>query len=235
MATPQRPGSEELTTAPVDATTVDDPPGTDRWLTVPNAITFVRLLLIPVFVYLLFGEDDRAGAAVLLAVLGATDWVDGFLARRWKQVSTVGKILDPTADRLLLAVGVISILIDGSVPVWIAVLTFLREGLVAVTALTLAGMGARRIDVTWAGKAGTFGLMFAYPFFLAGNSTLSWATPPTCSPTCAPSPASPSATGRQPATCRSPVRRSARGGRGRWPAGEGGDHGRWGGHPACAR
>jgi len=81
----------------------------------------------------------------------------------------------PTADRLLLAVGVVSILIDGSVPVWIAVLTFAREGLVAVTALTLASMGAKRIDVTWAGKAGTFGLMFAYPLFLAGNSTLSWA------------------------------------------------------------
>ncbi len=175
MATDRRPDPDELTTAPVDATTSDDPPSTDRWLTVPNAITTVRLLLIPVFVYLLFGKDDRAGAAVLLAVLGATDWVDGFLARRWKQVSTVGKILDPTADRLLLAVGVISILIDGSVPVWIAVLTFLREGLVAVTALTLAGMGAKRIDVTWAGKAGTFGLMFAYPLFLAGNSELSWA------------------------------------------------------------
>jgi cardiolipin synthase len=159
MATERRPTQDELTTAPVDATTTDDPPTTDRWLTVPNAITMVRLLLIPVFVYLLFGRDDRAGAAVLLAVLGATDWVDGFLARRWKQVSTVGKILDPTADRLLLAVGVISILIDGSVPVWVAALTFLREGLVAVT---------------WAGKAGTFGLMFAYPLFLAGSSDLSW-------------------------------------------------------------
>ncbi|CAA9219361.1 MAG: CDP-diacylglycerol--glycerol-3-phosphate 3-phosphatidyltransferase [uncultured Acidimicrobiales bacterium] len=174
MATEPRPTHDELTTAPVDATTSDDPPSTDRWLTVPNAITTVRLLLIPVFVYLLFGRDDRAGAAVLLAVLGATDWVDGFLARRWKQVSTVGKILDPTADRLLLAVGVISILIADAVPLWIAVLTFLREGLVAITALTLAGMGAKRIDVTWAGKAGTFGLMFAYPFFLAGSSDLSW-------------------------------------------------------------
>lgn len=175
MVPPQLPDPDELTTAPVDATTHDDPPGTDSWLTVPNAITLVRLLLIPVFVYLLFGRDDRAGAAVLLAVLGATDWVDGFLARRWKQVSTVGKILDPTADRLLLAVGVISILIADAVPLWVAVLTFLREGLVAVTALVLASMGARRIDVTWAGKAGTFGLMFAYPLFLAGSSDLSWA------------------------------------------------------------
>lgn len=167
--------AEELTTAPVDATTHDVPADVDRVWTVPNAITFVRLALIPVFVWLLFGQDDRAGAAVLLAALGATDWVDGFLARRWHQVSTVGKILDPTVDRLLLGVGVVSIVIDGSVPLWIAGLTVLREGLVAVTALSLAAMGAKRIDVTWAGKAGTFGLMFAYPLFLAGSSTLSWA------------------------------------------------------------
>lgn len=175
MMAPRHPGPDALRPAPGDATTHDDPPGTDRWLTVPNVITLVRLLLIPVFVYLLFGKDDRAGAAVLLAVLGTTDWVDGFLARRWKQVTTVGKILDPTADRLLLAVGVVSILIDGSVPVWIAMLTIAREGFVTITALTLAGMGAKRIDVTWAGKAGTFSLMFAYPLFLAGNSTLPWA------------------------------------------------------------
>lgn len=166
---------ERLTTAPVDASTDDRPADVDRVVTVPNVITVVRLMLIPVFVWLLFGQDERAGAAVLLAVLGATDWVDGFLARRWQQVSTVGKILDPTADRLLLAVGVLSILIAGAVPLWVAALTFLREGLVAVTALSLASMGARRIDVTWAGKAGTFGLMFAYPLFLAGSSDLSWA------------------------------------------------------------
>ncbi len=176
MAPDPMPEPTELTTSPVDATTEDVPADVDRVVTVPNAITLVRLLLIPVFVWLLFGQDDRVGAAVLLAVLGATDWVDGFLARRWHQVSTVGKILDPTADRLLLAVGVVSIVIADAVPLWIAALTFLREGLVAITALTLASMGAKRIDVTWAGKAGTFGLMFAYPLFLAGSSeTLSWA------------------------------------------------------------
>lgn len=172
------PGTPEdqaaLTTAPVDAST-RDVPGDDRVLTIPNLITAVRLALIPVFVWLLFAQGDRGGAAVLLAVLGTTDWVDGFLARRWNQVSTVGKILDPTADRLLLAVGVISILIDGSVPVVIAALTIFREVLVAITALVLAALGARRIDVTFIGKAGTFGLMIAYPLFLAGHSTFSWA------------------------------------------------------------
>jgi len=145
-----------------------------RILTVPNAISVVRLLMIPVFLYLLFGRDNRAAAAWLLAVLGATDWVDGYIARHFDQTSTLGKILDPTADRLMLLTSVGAIIIDGAIPPVIAVLVLVREGAVAITALVLAAMGARRIDVTWYGKAGTFGLMFAIPFFLASESTLGW-------------------------------------------------------------
>ena len=147
-------------------------PELSRILTIPNVISFVRLLCIPIFLYLLFGRDNRAAAAVLLAILGATDWVDGYIARHFNQVSTLGKILDPLADRLLLAVGVIAILIDGSVPAWVAWLTIIREVIVSVGVLILAALGARRIDVTWVGKAGTFGMMVAYPLFLAGESTL---------------------------------------------------------------
>lgn len=150
-------------------------PGEDRVLTIPNVISVVRLLCIPWFLYLLFGRDQRADAAILLAVLGATDWIDGYIARRWNQVSTLGKILDPVADRLLLIVGIVAIVIDGSVPTIVAVLALLREGLVAGATLLLAALGAKRIDVTWWGKAGTFGLMFAFPLFLAGNSDLFWA------------------------------------------------------------
>lgn len=149
--------------------------GDDRILTIPNVISVVRLLCIPWFLYLLFGLDQRADAAILLAVLGATDWIDGYIARRWNQVSTLGKVLDPVADRLLLIVGIVAIVVDGSVPVVVAVLALGREGLVAAATLLLAAMGARRIDVTWWGKAGTFGLMFAFPLFLAGNSDLFWA------------------------------------------------------------
>jgi cardiolipin synthase len=129
---------------------------------------------MPLFLYLLFGRDNRAAAAWLLAALGATDWIDGYLARRWKQVTTVGKILDPIADRLLFFVGVIGILIDGSVPVVVAGLVIFREALISIATVTLAAMGARRIDVTWVGKAGTFGLMVAFPLFLASESTLGW-------------------------------------------------------------
>ncbi len=144
-------------------------PGLDRVLTVPNVISVVRLLCVPVFLYLLFGRDNRVAAAVLLAVLGATDWIDGWIARRYDQVSTLGKVLDPTADRLLLVVGIVAILIDGSVPAPIAWLAIAREVSVAGLAIALAALGARRIDVSWAGKAGTFGLMAAFPLFLLGN------------------------------------------------------------------
>ena len=75
-----------------------------RILTVPNAITLVRLACIPLFLWLLFAQDDRASAAWLLGVVGATDWVDGYAARHLHQVSELGKVLDPTADRLVFIV-----------------------------------------------------------------------------------------------------------------------------------
>jgi len=159
----------------VTATEVDgEPPGEDRLLTVPNIISIVRLACLPAFLWLLFGRDNRAAAAWLLAALGATDWIDGYIARRFHQVSELGKVLDPVADRLLFFVGVGGIVLDDSCPLWVAVAVLLREVVVAGATLGLAAMGARRIDVTWFGKAGTFGLMVAFPFFLASHSTLGW-------------------------------------------------------------
>ena len=147
---------------------------TDRVLTVPNLISVVRLGCIPLFLWLLFAQDNRHGAAWLLAVLGCTDWVDGWIARRWNQVSTVGKVLDPTADRLMLAVGVIAITLDESVPLVIGILTIVREIVVGIAVVVLALLGARRIDVTWTGKAGTFGQMVAYPLFLVAHAHVNW-------------------------------------------------------------
>ena len=150
-------------------------PDEDRILTVPNVLSVVRLLCVPVFLYLLFGRDSRGPAAYLLAVLGVTDWVDGFIARRYDQVSTVGKVLDPTADRILLLVGVAAIVIDGSVPWWVAALALTREVLVGGGVLVLAAMGARRIDVQLVGKAGTFAMMVAFPLFLGSHDPhLGW-------------------------------------------------------------
>jgi cardiolipin synthase len=146
-------------------------------LTVPNLITMVRLLCLPVFVWLVFGAKQQTAAAILLAVLGATDWVDGYVARRFHQVSTVGKVLDPAADRLLVGTAVIVIIVHGAVPLWFGVVTLAREVLVGLMVLVLAGLGAARIDVLWVGKAGTFGLMFAYPAFLLGHGAASWQDP----------------------------------------------------------
>jgi len=165
-------------TAPDEATPAIVPeqasPAADRVFTIPNVISMIRLACLPLFLVLLFGYENRAAAAWLLAALGLTDWIDGFIARRWNQVSDLGKILDPVADRLLFFVGVGGIWIDGSVPTWFAVAVLVREVSVAAATIALALMGARRIDVTWFGKAGTFGLMMAFPLFLASHSTLSW-------------------------------------------------------------
>ena len=141
-------------------------------LTVPNVITLVRLAMVPVFLWLLFGADDWLSAGLLLGALGATDWVDGYIARRYNQVSELGKMLDPIADRVLFIVCVGGIIIAGAAPLWFSVLVVAREVVVgAVTAiLTLRGM--KRIDVQWVGKAATLALMFAFPFFLGGYANV---------------------------------------------------------------
>lgn len=151
--------------------------GEDRVLTAANVVTAVRLACIPLFCWLLFGADRQTAAAILLGVLGATDWVDGQLARRLHQVSTLGKVLDPTADRLLVGTAVVSVIVHGAVPLWFGLLTIAREVLVSGTVLVLAGLGARRIDVLWIGKAGTFALMVAYPGFLISHGTAGWQEP----------------------------------------------------------
>jgi cardiolipin synthase len=146
------------------------PPGRRNGiLTIPNLVTVVRLACVPVFCWLVFGRDDHTAAAWLLAVLGATDWVDGYLARRLDQVSELGKVLDPTADRILLGTVVVSLLIDGRMPAIVAWGVLIREVLVSAAVLALAAAGAKRIDVQWAGKAGTLALMVAFPLFMMGE------------------------------------------------------------------
>jgi cardiolipin synthase (CMP-forming) len=131
---------------------------------------------VPVFLWLLWeAHPARVGAAALLAVLGATDWVDGYIARHFNQGSELGKVLDPTADRALLVAGAIALLtLHLEAPVvavlWIVVA---REVLIAAGTVGLALAGARRIDVVWAGKAGTLALMFALPMFLIADAARS--------------------------------------------------------------
>src|SRR3954447_9227942 len=148
-------------------------PSTQRVWTIPNVISIVRLLLVPVFLWLLWKpEPARRGAAALLAVLGASDWIDGYIARHFDQGSELGKILDPLADRVLLVAAAIALLVeDISTPINILVwFVLVREVLIAVATVALGMAGARRIDVVWAGKAGTLALMFALPMFLLADA-----------------------------------------------------------------
>jgi len=144
---------------------------THKFLTAPNLFTLLRLCCIPLFIWMLFSRDNRAGAAFLLGGLGATDWVDGWLARRFNQVSEFGKMFDPTADRLLFIVGITGIIIDGSAPLWFCWLAIAREVLVGGTiAIATVLFKMERFDVTWWGKTATFLLMFAFPGFMLGAS-----------------------------------------------------------------
>ena len=136
------------------AVTVSVDEGLDRIVTVPNVITMVRLLCIPVFLWLLFGRHEQTAAAILLAVLGATDWVDGFVARRYGQVSTLGKVLDPIADRVLVGTAVISVMVYGAVPLWFGIATIAREVLVSVMVLLLASLGASAHRCVVGGQGG---------------------------------------------------------------------------------
>ena len=132
----------------------------------------LRLGCVPVFCVLLLGMGNRAGAAILLGALGATDWVDGYIARRFNQESELGKILDPTADRLMFLAAVVAMMVDGSLHFAFGAIMLVREAAVSLTTVVLGAMGARRIDVTFTGKTATFGLMFALPLLLLGDSSI---------------------------------------------------------------
>ncbi|MCX7620613.1 MAG: CDP-alcohol phosphatidyltransferase family protein [Acidimicrobiales bacterium] len=145
-------------------------PGQDRVLTIPNLITVGRLAFLPFYLIMLLGQDNRVGAAILLGFLGATDFLDGYIARHFNQVSSIGRLLDPTADRILFFVGIGGILAVGGAPISFAAVVLTREIVVAAITVTLTVLGAEPVNVTWFGKAGTFALMVAFPCFLGGSS-----------------------------------------------------------------
>ena len=146
--------------------------------TIPNLISVIRIGLLPVFLWLVFGKDSPTAAAFLIGGIGATDWVDGYLARRLGQVSELGKMLDPTADRLTVAAAVIAGWVSGALPWPIAVLIVARESIVAIGALILAVKAGTKLEVRYVGKLATLLIYFAIPsFFLhagTGDAVWSW-------------------------------------------------------------
>jgi cardiolipin synthase len=141
----------------------------DRVLTVPNAISLARLGLLAWSLVLLFGSNARVEAGVVLAIAGFTDFLDGYIARRFHQVSNLGKLLDPVIDVVVLASSIVAAAVYGAAPWWLAGLVLARETHMVVTALVLKRLGARRVEVIYIGKVATFGLMATFPGLLLGD------------------------------------------------------------------
>jgi cardiolipin synthase (CMP-forming) len=140
---------------------MSEPAQTDRVLTIPNVISFLRIALIPVFVALIVDPDTRRAGLVLFVVVVATDWVDGALARATGQVSDLGKVLDPVADRLAIAAGLIALVVADAFPLWAALLILVRDVTVLIAGLVLLSKRRARIEVRHLGKVATFSLMAA--------------------------------------------------------------------------
>lgn len=134
-----------------------------RVLTVPNGISALRIALIPVFVALIVGENTTTAGLIMFGCVVATDWVDGTIARRTGQVSELGKVLDPVADRLAIAAGIIALTIRGVFPAWAAVAIIARDVAVLGVGVYLLSRRRVRIEVRWIGKVATFSLMVAVP------------------------------------------------------------------------
>ena len=139
--------------------------------TLPNLVSAIRLLLIPVFLWLLLGVDQVAAAGWLLLFIGATDWVDGYLARRLGQVSEIGTMLDPVADRLAVVAAVIGGLVAGVLPAWFVWALLVREVVLAGVAIYLSVRLGRRLEVRWLGKAATLVLYAAIAAWFVGVGT----------------------------------------------------------------
>jgi len=139
-------------------------------LTLPNVLSFLRIAAIPLFCWLTVREDTRLLGIVLFAAVAATDWVDGTIARRTGQVSELGKILDPVADRLAIAAALITFAIVGIFPFWAALLILLRDVAVLFGGAAVLWGRQVRVDVRGIGKLATFSLMAAVTWIAWGNA-----------------------------------------------------------------
>jgi cardiolipin synthase len=137
--------------------------------TLPNLLSAVRLALIPVFLWLVLGPEADGWALGLLVVSGVTDWLDGWLARRWGQTSVLGQVLDPVADRLYILAVVVGLALREVIPWWLAVSLPLRDALMWLLVPLLRTRGYSALPVHFLGKAATFNLLYAFPLLLLGD------------------------------------------------------------------
>jgi cardiolipin synthase len=153
----------------------------DRLLTIPNALSALRLAGVPVFLYLVLGPEADGWALIILMVSGVTDYLDGKLARMLNQTSKLGTLLDPLADRLYIASTLIAMTIRGIVPLWLLIVLVARDVALLATVPGLRRMGfGTALPVHFLGKAATFNLLYAFPLLLlsTGDNWLATAARP---------------------------------------------------------
>ncbi|MED5814836.1 CDP-alcohol phosphatidyltransferase family protein [Mycolicibacterium sp. 050232] len=152
------------------------PPGSrDRVLTVPNALSVLRLVLVPVFLWLLFGAHANGWAVVVLMFSGFSDWADGKIARLVdNQSSRLGELLDPLVDRIYMITVPVALALYGVVPWWLVLTLLGRDLLLAATLPLIRSRGLTALPVTYLGKAATFALMSGFPWVLLGQWDATW-------------------------------------------------------------
>jgi len=146
----------------------------DRVLTVPNLLSAIRLVLIPVFIYVLLSAHAYGWAVAILMFSGASDWADGKIARTLNQSSRLGVLLDPAVDRLYMVTVPAVLALAGIVPWWFVITLLVRDGLLAASLPLLRSRGLSALPVTYIGKAATFALMSGFPLVLLGRWDALW-------------------------------------------------------------
>jgi cardiolipin synthase len=159
-----------MTTSRGTPTTGRETGGSGVW-TLPNAVSTLRLLGVPLFLWLVLGPKADVLALVVLMVSGVTDWLDGYLARRLNQTSKLGEILDPVADRLYILAVVIGLAVRDIIPWWVALILPLRDALLWCLVPFLRTRGYSALPVHFLGKAATFNLLYAFPLLFNGDGT----------------------------------------------------------------
>ncbi len=145
-----------------------------RVWTIPNALSFLRFLLIPVFLWLVLGAQEDLWAVAVLAFSGITDWADGVIARNFHQTSALGRLLDPLVDRLTIAATLVGLALRELIPWWLVAILVAREILLLALVPTLRRRGIIALPVHYLGKAATFALYWGFPFILAGAGPAEW-------------------------------------------------------------
>jgi cardiolipin synthase len=146
-----------------------DEQSSDRLWTIPNALSILRLLGVPLFLWLLLGPHADAWALAVLAFSGFTDWADGVLARKLNQMSNLGALLDPLADRLYILATLVGLVLRHVIPLWLAVVIVGRDAVLALMLPLLRRAGYGPPAVHYLGKAATFCLLYAFPLLLLGT------------------------------------------------------------------